>query len=85
MLRTASERPGTQSSQRQPEALALMLRAEVACLDQLYGLIAVLRGHGRCLAGEDGVHKEGVRLAIAPLVRDTQWKEVVLDDGLPQT
>src|SRR5712691_12317252 len=71
-------------SQRQPEALAVVLRAQIARLDQLYGLIAVLCRHGRCRTGEDGVYKACVLLAIAPLVRDTKLKEVVLYDGLPQ-
>ena len=38
-------------SQRQPEALAVVLRAPIARLDQLHGLIAVLCCHGWYRAG----------------------------------
>src|SRR5262245_42409179 len=77
-------RPYVRDSQRQPEALAVVLRAQIARLNQLHGLIAVLCRHRWCRAGEDGIHKTCILLTIAPLVRDCELKEVVLHDGLPQ-
>src|SRR5262245_18405937 len=61
------------------------MRSQVARLDQLHGLIAVFWRHGRYRASEDGVYKACVLLAIATPVRDTDLKEVVPHNALPQT
>src|SRR5262249_5884940 len=72
------------ASQRQADACAIVLGAAITRLDQFHRLVAVLCRDRRCSAGEDGVHKEPVLVAITPLLRHAQLPKVVLHAGLPQ-